>query len=203
MIDRTELVALREDLLRDDGPAVDDEVGAVATPHPLSIGGFDLGFRWLPASRYVPFGEDPVLHFKHMLLPALALALGPIAVYMRLLRTDMIATLQEDYINVAKAKGMGTMRILVGHALRPSSFTLLTVLGINIGALIGGSLIIEAIFTLPGLGSYIYTAVFQRDYIVIQGMVVVIAVGYVFANFAVDLLYAVLDPRVRHARAIA
>jgi peptide/nickel transport system permease protein len=151
----------------------------------------------------VPFGDDPVEHFKHMLLPVVALSMTQVAVYTRLLRTDMLATLREEYINVAKAKGMGTRRILLVHALRPSSFALLTVLGINIGFLIGTSLIVETIFTLPGLGTQIATAVFQRDYLIIQGAVVVVAVGYVFANFAVDLLYAVLDPRVRHARAIA
>jgi peptide/nickel transport system permease protein len=171
---------------------------------PLLILVFALGiFEWLPASRYVAFGEDPVEHFKHMTLPVLALSMTQVAVYTRLLRTDMLATLREEFINVAKAKGLSNKRILFVHALRPSSFALLTVLGINIGFLIGTSLIVETIFTLPGLGSQIATAVFQRDYLIIQGAVVVVAVGYVFANFAVDLLYAVLDPRVRHARAIA
>lgn len=162
--------------------------------------GIDWGTEFFPASRYKAWGDDKWLHVKHMALPTLSLALGQIAVYMRLLRTDMIATLQEDFINVAKAKGMGTMKILFGHALRPSSFTLLTVVGINIGALIGGSLIIETLFTLPSVGTYIVTAIFQRDFIVIQGVVVVIAIGFVLANFAVDLLYASLDPRIRHAR---
>ncbi len=171
---------------------------------PLLILLFSVGvFEWLPAARYVPFGQDPVQHFEHMVLPVIALAMAQVAVYTRLLRTDMLATLREEYINVAKAKGLSNRRILFVHALRPSSFSLLTVLGINIGFLIGSALIIETIFTLPGLGTQIATAVFQRDYLIIQGAVVVVAVGYVFANFIVDLLYAVLDPRVRHARAIA
>ncbi|MPY94907.1 MAG: ABC transporter permease subunit [Acidimicrobiia bacterium] len=171
---------------------------------PLLIIVFSVGFfTWLPAARYVPFGESPVLHFKHMVLPVISLSMTQVAVYTRLLRTDMLATLKEEFINVAKAKGLSNKRILFVHALRPSSFALLTVLGINIGFLIGTGLIIETIFTLPGLGTQIATAVFQRDYLIIQGAVVVVAVGYVFANFVVDLLYAVLDPRVRHARAIA
>lgn len=167
----------------------------------LSVFGTDLGLSWFPASRYVPFGEDPVLHFKHMALPALSLALGQAAAYMRILRSDMIGTLQENFVTTAKAKGVSTRRILWGHALRPSSFTLLTVLGVNTAALIGGALIIETLFTLPGLGTTIGTAIFSKDFLVVQGVVVVIAVGFVLINFFVDLLYAVLDPRVRHVRA--
>jgi peptide/nickel transport system permease protein len=155
----------------------------------------------LPASRYVPFGQDTVLHFKHMALPTLALALGQASVYMRILRSDMIGTLQENFVTTAKAKGVSTRRILWGHALRPSSFTLLTVLGVNTAALIGGTLIIETLFTLPGLGTTIGTAIFSKDFLVVQGVVVVIAVGFVLINFFVDLMYAVLDPRVRHVRA--
>src|SRR5690606_3205133 len=124
----------------------------------LALGGFviagrNAGAEMFPASRYVPFGQDPVEHFKHMFLPALSLALGQAAAYMRVLRSDMISTLQENFITTAKAKGVSDWRILWRHALRPSSFTLRTVLGVNTAALIGGSLIIETIFTLPGLGT--------------------------------------------------
>lgn len=167
----------------------------------LRIFGADVGVSWFPASRYIPFGEDPVLHFKHMALPTLALAFGQAAAYMRILRSDMIGTLQENFVTTAKAKGVSTRRILWGHALRPSSFTLLTVLGVNTAALIGGALIIETLFTLPGLGTTIGTAIFSKDFLVVQGVVVVIAVGFVLINFFVDLMYAVLDPRVRHVRA--
>lgn len=173
----------------------------------LAVGGLrwfgtQLGFEILPAARYTYFGDSPWGHFKSVLLPTLTLALPTAASYTRLLRTDMVATLKEDFINVARAKGLSDLRILFGHALRPSSFTLLTVLGINVGFLIGNALIVETIFTLPGVGSLLAFAVFQRDYLVIQGGVVVLAVGYVLANFMVDLLYSVLDPRVRHARAV-
>lgn len=167
----------------------------------LSVFGTEVGLDVLPASRYVPFGQDPWLHLQHMALPTIALALGQAAAYMRILRSDMIGTLQENFVITAKAKGVPTRRILWGHALRPSSFTLLTVLGVNTAALIGGALIIETLFTLPGLGTTIGTAIFSKDFLVVQGVVVVIAVGFVLINFFVDLLYAVLDPRVRHVRA--
>jgi peptide/nickel transport system permease protein len=158
---------------------------------------------WLPSSTYVEFKDDPYEHFRHMVLPTVALAAGQIAVYMRLLRTDMIATLQEDYIGVARAKGMPTRRILLKHALRPSSFSLLTVAAINIGQLIGGTIVIEQIFTISGLGSLIVRSIFTRDYLVVQGAIVIVAVGFVLVNFLVDVLYAVLDPRIRHARALS
>lgn len=167
----------------------------------LSIFGTNVGTTTFPASRYVPFGQDPWLHFRHMALPTIALALGTAAGYMRILRSDMIGTLQENFVTTAKAKGVSNKKILWGHALRPSSFTLLTVLGVNTAALIGGALIIETLFTLPGLGTTIGTAIFSKDFLVVQGVVVVIAVGFVLINFFVDLMYAVLDPRIRNVRA--
>jgi|HigsolmetaAR201D_1030396.scaffolds.fasta_scaffold09603_3 peptide/nickel transport system permease protein len=167
----------------------------------LSVFGKEVGVEWFPASRYVPFGRDPVQHFKHMFLPALSLAIAQSATYMRVLRSDMISTLQENFITTAKAKGLPDRKILWRHALRPSSFTLLTVFGLSVATLIGGSLIIEQIFNLPGLGTTIGTAIFQKDFLVVQGVVVVIAFGFIIMNFLVDLMYAVLDPRVRHVRA--
>ncbi|MGH9211118.1 MAG: ABC transporter permease [Acidimicrobiales bacterium] len=167
----------------------------------ISMGDTSLGSEVLPAARYVPFGENAADHFRHMALPTIALALGQAAGYMRILRSDMIGTLQENFITTAKAKGVSDRRILWAHALRPSSFTLLTVFGVNTATLIGGTLIIETLFTLPGLGTALGTAIFQKDFLVVQGVVLVIAVGFVLVNFLVDLLYAVLDPRVRHVRA--
>lgn len=164
---------------------------------------FSIRLGWLPATGSTPFGEDPAEHFRRMILPTIALAVGQIAVYMRLLRTDMISTLQEDFIGVARAKGMPTRRILLRHALRPSSFSLLTVVAINVGQLIGGTIVIERIFAIPGLGSLLVESIFRRDYLVVQGCIVIVAVGFVLVNFIVDVLYAVLDPRIRHARAIA
>ena len=157
-------------------------------------------FGWLPVSGYVKPSEDLVEHLRRMAMPAIALAVGQIAVYMRLLRSDMIATLQEDFILMAKSKGISPSRVLWRHALRPSSLTLLTVAGLNVGVLIGGAVIVEVIFSLPGIGTLLYEAINARQYIALQSLVAIIAVGYVLINFLVDLLYAVLDPRIRHAR---
>ena len=157
--------------------------------------------EWLPVSGYVKPSEDLVEHIRRMIMPTVALAVGQIAVYMRLLRSDMIATLQEDFITMAKSKGVSPRRVLWRHALRPSSLTLLTVAGLNVGTLIGGAVIVEVIFSMPGLGTLLFEAINARQYIALQSLVAIIAVGYVLVNFLVDILYAVLDPRIRHARA--
>ena len=124
-----------------------------------------------------------------------------LAVYMRVLRTDMIATLREDFITMARAKGMSTSHILLRHALRPSTFALVTVAGINVGALISGVFIVEYIFQLPGLGLLTLNSIYARDYLVVQGTVLVVAAGFVLVNLFVDFLYVAIDPRTRHARA--
>ena len=162
---------------------------------------FAVELRWLPATGYVPFEEDPIGNLRNFLLPALTLALGEWPVLMRVLRSDMIATLQEDYIAMARAKGLKPSRILLVHALKPSSLTLVTVTGINIGRLIGGTVIVESIFALPGIGRLLLGAIFTRDLIILQGAVLFVACGYVLLNFIVDMLYAVLDPRIRHGHA--
>jgi peptide/nickel transport system permease protein len=177
----------------------------------LAIPGFVLGLilvyylgvqtKTFPTQGYVPFGQSAGEHFKSLFLPALSLAVGQIAIYMRLLRSDMIQTLQEDYITMAKAKGLTDRRILLRHALRPSSFSLLTVAALNIGALIGGSVVIESVFALPGLGLKLVQAIATRQYVAMQAYVAIIAVAYVLFNAIVDVLYTVLDPRIRHARA--
>jgi peptide/nickel transport system permease protein len=114
----------------------------------------------------------------------------------------MIATLQEDYILMAKSKGLTTRRVLWSHALRPSTLTLLTVAGLNIGALIGGSIVIEVIFQLPGMGTALFEAISERQFVEIQSIVAIIAIGYVLINVCIDLLYSVLDPRIRDARPV-
>ena len=162
---------------------------------------FAVELRWLPATGWAPFAEDPLANLRSFILPALTLAIAEWPVLMRVLRSDMIATLQEDYIAMAKAKGLKPWRILLVHALKPSSLTLVTVTGINIGRLIGGTLIIETIFALPGIGRLLVGAIYARDFIILQGVVLFVAVGFVIVNFIVDMLYAVLDPRIRHGRA--
>jgi peptide/nickel transport system permease protein len=157
----------------------------------------------LPATGYTPLTSDPLDNLRSFFLPALTIGLAEAAAYARLLRSDMIQTLQEDYIAMARAKGLPTWHVLVRHALKPSSFTLLTVLGINIGRLMGGALIVETIFALPGVGRLLVESIYARDLVVVQGVVAFVAVAFVLVNFGVDLLYAVLDPRIRHGRALA
>jgi peptide/nickel transport system permease protein len=167
---------------------------------------------FFPTSGYKPMGKVDLFHplgdnfsehFKAMFLPTVSLAVAQIAIYMRLLRSDMIQTLQEDFITMARSKGLTTRRILLRHALRPSSFSLLTVAAINLGALIGGAVIIEVIFQLGGVGTLIINAINQRQYEALQTFIGVIAVAYVLVNVVVDVLYSILDPRIRHARATA
>ncbi|HEY8526067.1 MAG TPA: ABC transporter permease [Acidimicrobiales bacterium] len=177
----------------------------------LSVPSFVLGLalayyigvwlNWVPPSGYVPFGEDAVEHVKRMVLPALSLAAAQIAVYMRLLRSDMMQTLQEDFVQMARSKGISDRRVLWRHALRPSSLTLLTVAGLNVGTLIGNALVIEVLFSIPGLGTAIFQAITERQYVALQSFVAIIAIIFVLVNFAVDVLYTVVDPRIRHARA--
>ncbi|MBO0711925.1 MAG: ABC transporter permease [Acetobacteraceae bacterium] len=162
---------------------------------------FAVVLRWLPATGYVPLAEDPLGNLRCFILPALTLAFGEWPVLMRVLRSDMIATLQEDFIAMARAKGLRRHRILLVHALKPSSLTLVTVTGINIGRLIGGALIVETIFALPGIGRLLVGAIYARDFIVLQGVVLFVACGFVTVNVIVDMLYALLDPRIRHGRA--
>ncbi len=155
--------------------------------------------RWLPTSGYVHPSDNLIKHFKSMALPSISLAIGQIAGYMRLLRSDMIATLQEDFISMAKAKGMPSRRILWRHALQPSSLTLLTVAGLNVGALIGGAVVIEVVFALPGMGFLLATNIRADQFIAVQSIVAILAIGYVAVNTLIDLLYLKLDPRVRNA----
>ncbi len=164
---------------------------------------FAVSLSLFPATGWTAFTDDPVANLRSALLPALALAVAEMAVYTRLLRTDMIATLQEDFVTMARVKGVSTRRILFRHALRPSSFSLMTVAGIQVGAVIGGSVVIETLFALPGVGRLLFDSVVQRDLLMVQGVALVIAVAYVVVNFTVDILYAYLDPRISHGRSPA
>ena len=179
----------------------------------LSLPGFVIGIfllfgfasrvRWFPAGQSMPFTENPWQSIKHMILPSLALALGLTATFQRTLRTDMVNSLQEDFVTLAKSKGLSDRYILLRHALRPSSFTLLTLTGITIGGLIGNAFIVENLFTLNGLGRKVIQALFQKDIPVVLSGTMMITLVFIITTTAVDLLYGVLDPRVRHARALA
>jgi peptide/nickel transport system permease protein len=158
---------------------------------------FALKLRWLPSTGYVPFTVEPLGNLAHFALPALAIGLSEWPPLFGVLRADMIKTLQQDYIALARAKGLGPAFILLRHALRPSSFTLVTISGLQIAAAIAGALVTETIFGLPGVGRMLTGAVYNRDMMLVQGCVALISVGYVLINFAVDMIYAVLDPRIR------
>jgi len=153
--------------------------------------------RWLPPQGFVRWSTNPGDHIRSMILPSVSLAIGQVAVYMRLLRTDLVATLQQDFILMAKSKGISERRVMWRHALRPSSLTLLTAAGLNVGTLIGGAIIIERIFNLDGMGRLIFEAINERQIVAVQSLVALVAAAYVIVNFLVDILYAVLDPRIR------
>lgn len=162
---------------------------------------FAVQWQFFPAVGYTRLTADVGENLKSVALAVMVLVAGLTAVYTRLLRSDMIATLQEDFILMARSKGLPTWHVLVRHALRPSSFSLLTVFGINFGTLIGGSVILEYFFSLPGIGGLAVESIAKRDYLAVQGVVLVIAVAFVLVNFIVDVLYSVLDPRVRRGAA--
>lgn len=157
---------------------------------------FAVKFQWFPASYD---GSSSFSTLKSLTLPALTLALPLAATYQRLLRTDLISTLQEDFVGMARAKGMSPRHIMVRHALRPSMFSMITVFGINTGALLGGTLVIERIFRIPGIGGEAVEAIVRDDFPTVLAIVVVIVTVFVVMNMLVDVLYTFLDPRVRDA----
>jgi peptide/nickel transport system permease protein len=163
----------------------------------LIIGASSL-FGWLPAIIYVPPWSNPWVNLQQMFLPVLSLGLGLSAVVMRMTRSSMLEVLGQDFIRVARAKGLATRAVLLRHALRNALIPIVTVLGLQMGFLLGGVVITEQIFGLPGLGWTLLNGVYQRDYPVVQGTVMVFAVTFVLVNLLVDLLYTYLDPRIRY-----
>jgi peptide/nickel transport system permease protein len=163
----------------------------------LIIGASSL-FGWLPAIIYVPPWTDPWVNLQQMFLPVLSLGLGLSAVVIRMTRSSMLEVLGQDFIRVARAKGLATRAVLLRHVLRNALIPIVTVLGLQMGFLLGGVVITEQIFGLPGLGWTLLNGVYQRDYPVVQGTVMVFAVTFVLVNLLVDLLYTYLDPRIRY-----
>ena len=151
----------------------------------------------LPASGYVPLLEDPIANLQRMLLPAIVLGAGLGAVLLRQVRSAMIGSLGADYIRTARAKGLSDRDVVIGHALRNSLIPVVTILGLELGALISGSVVTESIFLIPGFGRLIIEAISRRDYPVIQGVALFSAVVYIVINLGVDVLYTYLNPRVR------
>lgn len=161
---------------------------------------FGVTLAILPPLGYVSPSVDLVEHIRSMVLPVAALAIPLIATYSRLLRADVIASLREDYVVMAVSKGLSNKRILFSHVLRPSSVTLFTSFALNMGALIGGTLVIEQVFTIPGLGSEIGSAIFARQFFALQSYVALIAVGFIIFNTLADILVGFIDPRTRGRR---
>lgn len=164
----------------------------------LLIYGLALHFRLFPATGFVPIKDGIGANLRSIALPAATLALVEFPVYMRLLRSEMVQTLQQNFIGVARAMGLPVWRILFQYAFRPSSINLVTVVGINMGRLIGGAVIVEVLFALPGIGQLLVESIFQKEILVVQGVVLIVAFFFVLINAAVDLLYQVVDPRLSH-----
>ena len=155
-------------------------------------------FHWLPALIFTPPWVSPWTNAQQMLLPVVSLALGLAAVVVRMTRSSMLEVLGQEYVKVARAKGLRGATVLLRHALRNALIPIITVLGLQTGFLLGGVVITEQIFGLPGLGWMLLNGVYQRDYPVVQGTVMLFAVTFAAVNLAVDLLYTTLDPRIRY-----
>lgn len=158
---------------------------------------FAIAFPVLPASGFVSVFDNPADSFRHLLMPAVVLGSGLAAVIMRQSRSAMLEALGADYVRTARAKGLGGAQVVLGHALRNSLIVVTTIVGLQLGVLISGAVVTEQIFVLPGFGKLTIDAVFTRDYPLIQGVVLVTATAYIGLNLLVDLLYSVIDPRVR------
>ena len=158
---------------------------------------FAVAYPLLPASGFVSVFDDPVQSFRHLLMPAIVLGSGLAAIIMRQTRSAMIEAMGTDYVRTARAKGLGGGQVVFGHALRNSLIVVTTIAGLQLGGLISGAVITEQIFVLPGFGKLTIDAVFTRDYPMIQGVTLVTATAYIGINLLVDLLYSVIDPRVR------
>ncbi|MCW2884905.1 MAG: peptide/nickel transport system permease protein [Streptosporangiaceae bacterium] len=163
----------------------------------LAILLFSVQLHWLPASGYLPFTGDPGGNLERMLLPALVLGTGFAAVLMRQTRSAMLESLSADYVRTARSKGLPERAVIGVHALRNSLTTVVTVLGLQLGALISGAVVTEQIFVIPGFGKLTIDAVLTRNYPVIQAVVLVTVAGYIVVNLLVDIVYALLNPRIR------
>ncbi|MEK9822703.1 MAG: ABC transporter permease [Gammaproteobacteria bacterium] len=155
-------------------------------------------WRWAPPLQYTPFMEDPLGNLGHLLVPAILLGLSLSAVTMRMTRTMMLEVLRQDYIRTARAKGLAENMVVLRHALRNCLIPVVTLIGLQAPLLIGGAVILEQIFVVPGMGLLLLEAVFQRDYPVVTGVFLVVGVAILTINLIVDLTYGFLDPKVRH-----
>lgn len=165
----------------------------------LSLGYyFGVRLQLLPTIGYVPIAEGLGEHFKHLILPVASLSIPLCASYARILRAEIISTLRQDYVTMAVSKGISNSRVLVKHVLRPSSTSLITTASLNMGGLIGGTVIIDQIFGIGGLGQQLTYAIFARQYIALQSYVALIAIAFILFTVLADLLIGVVDPRTRN-----
>lgn len=160
---------------------------------------FSFKLQILPPIGYRTFGDDPVQNLKTMILPSVSLGLPLAAVLMRITRSSVLEVMGQDHVRTARAKGLPRRRVLTRHVLPNAGIPILTVAGIQVANLLGGTVIVEQIFGLPGVGRYVYEAIANRDYPVVQSVTLVLAFLFVLVSLGVDVLYAVLDPRLRHA----
>jgi peptide/nickel transport system permease protein len=158
---------------------------------------FGVTLRWLPISGYTDPLEEPWNGFRSLMLPAITLGLALAAVVTRTLRSSLLEALAEDYVRTARAKGLSERRVVWVHVLKNALIPVVTVLGLQLGTLIGGAVITEYVFALPGVGRLVVDAVFARDYPLVQGVVLLIAIGFIVSNLIVDMLYGWIDPRIR------
>lgn len=157
---------------------------------------FALNLQWLPATGFVALHEGVFDNLRSMALPVISLALIEVPIYLRLLRAEMVGTLQQNFIALARGMGLPTRRILFENALRPSSLNLITVVGINMGRLMGGAIIIEQMFALPGIGQLLVQSIYQQEYLMTQGIVLFVGVMFILINLLTDMVYALVDPRL-------
>lgn len=164
----------------------------------LLILGFAVRWQWFPPGGYVSIVEHPIEGFRHLILPAIALGTTFAAALTRMIRSSLLEVLSRDYIRTARAKGQRERNVIIRHALRNALIPAVTIVGVQIGGLLSGALIIEQIFALPGIGRLTVQAVLDRDFPLVQGCIIVIALIFVLANLLTDLLYVYLDPRISY-----
>ncbi len=165
----------------------------------IFIYGFAVNLRWLPAAGYASMADGFVANLRYLLLPALSLGLNQSALVARMARSFMLEVLREDYIRTARSKGLGERLVILRHALRNALVPTVTVVGLTFAVLLGGAVATEIVFNIPGAGRLLIDSVLRRDYPVIQGAVLYIAVVFVLINLLVDMLYVVIDPRIKYA----
>lgn len=162
---------------------------------------FSVTLRIFPPGGYTPFSDDPLANLRDLVLPVIALGTGTVAVNLRQIRASMIEALEQDYVRTARAKGLSEGRVNYVHALRNSLIPLLTIVGLQIGAILGGAFVIETIFLWPGIGKLAVDSIFSKDYPVVQGVVLLVAFSYMLTNLLVDISYVFFDPRIRLGKA--